>query len=169
MATVLEMATEIVAAHASTSPMTKEDLIKEIAEVHAALSALEKGETVATEPVAEGEGAPAVSMRKAFGKKQVICMICGKGMKTLSRHLKTAHDLSPKAYRSQFNIPRAQSLSAKDYSEARKQMALDRGLGANLVAARAAKIAKAAKPKAKPKANVGTAARAKAKTKKTEE
>jgi predicted transcriptional regulator len=154
MATITEMVSEIVSAHASTTPMTKEELLKEVAELHAALSAIEQGERV-TLPGGEAEAAeeavaPAVSLRKAFGKKLIYCMICGKGMKTLARHLKTAHGMTPKEYREKFGIPRTQSLAAKDYSESRKQMAIDRDLGANLAKARAAK-AKAKKSSAKAK------------------
>lgn len=148
MATLLEMATEIVAAHASTTTMSKEELIAEIANVYQALAALEKGEAVTTE-VAADEAGPAISKRKAFGKDQVFCMICGKGMKTLTRHLKTAHDLKPGQYRKQFGIPRTQSLAAKSYSESRRQMAIDRGLGDKLALARAARGKKAAAPKVK--------------------
>jgi len=67
-------------------------------------------------------------------------MICGKGMKTLSRHLKTSHDMTASEYRKQFDIPRSQSLAAKSYSEKRRQMAIDRGLGENLAKARAERI-----------------------------
>lgn len=138
MATLLEMAVEIVAAHASTTNMSKEELIAEIASVYQALAALEKGETVSAEAAAE-EAAPAISKKKAFGKDKVVCMICGKGMKTLTRHIKTAHALTPGQYRKQFGIPRAQSLAARNYSESRRQMALDRGLGEKLAKAREAR------------------------------
>jgi len=151
MATLLEMATEIVSAHASTTTMTKEELIAEIASVYQALAAIEKGEAVGTEAQVQ-EAGPAVSKKKAFGKDKVYCMICGKGMKTLTRHLKTAHDLKPGQYRKQFGIPSKQSLAAKSYSESRRQMALDKGLGDKLAAARAAKKPAAAKAKAAPKA-----------------
>ena len=66
-------------------------------------------------------------------------MICGKEMKTLSRHLKSAHDLTPKEYRQKFDIPKNQPLAAKNYSESRRQMAIARGLGDNLAKARANK------------------------------
>ena len=140
MATLLEMAAEIVAAHASTSALSKEELVAELAEIHQALAALEKGEIPSTE-TATGEGpvAPAVSRKKAFGKDKVICMLCGKEMKTLARHLKTAHGMKPSEYRKQFDIPRTQPLAARAYSESRRQMAVDRGLGENLAKARAAR------------------------------
>ena len=162
MATLLEMAVEIVAAHASTTNMTKEELIAELTSVHQALAALEKGEAVACEAPA-AEGAPTISKKKAFGKDKVICMICGKAMKTLTRHLKTAHELTPGQYRKQFGIPRTQSLAAKNYSESRRQMAIDRGLGDKLAKAREARAQKkAAAPKAAP---AKAAAKGKAKKK----
>lgn len=139
MSNILEMATNIVTAHASSSAMTKEELIAEITEVHAALSALEKGEEIEAQAAAEEEQAPAISKRKAFGKKQVFCMICGKGMTTLTRHLKSAHQMTPKEYRTQFDIPRTQPLAARDYSESRRKMAIEKDLGAGLAKARAAK------------------------------
>ncbi len=139
MSTLLEMATNIVSAHVSNSPVSKEDLLSELQEVYSALSAIEKGEAVVTAEAEEAKAEPAVSKRKAFGKNQITCMICGKGMKTLSRHLKTSHDMTPKEYRAQFDIPRTQPLAAKAYSETRRVMAVERGLGENLAKARAAK------------------------------
>jgi predicted transcriptional regulator len=137
MATIMEMAAEIIAAHASTTPMSKDELIAELLEVHSALSALEKGETVTTELTTD-EG-PAISRKKAFGKDKIFCMICGKGFKTLSRHLKTAHEMTAAEYRKQFDVPRSQSLASKNYSESRRVMAVDRGLADNLAKARAAR------------------------------
>ena len=97
MATLLEMATEIVSAHACNTTMTKDELIAEIASVYQALAALEKGETVGAEQ-AEGTK-PAINAKRSIGKNAITCLICGKSMKTLTRHLKTAHDLKPGQYR----------------------------------------------------------------------
>ena len=135
MTTILEMAAEIVAAHASTTNMTKEELVLELTDVYNTLNSLEKGEAVFDATPEEQE--PAVTRKKAFGKDKIFCMICGKGMKTLSRHLKTSHDMSASEYRKQFDIPRSQSLASKSYSEKRRQMAIDRGLGEKLAEARA--------------------------------
>jgi predicted transcriptional regulator len=94
-------------------------------------------EKPATPPV------PAMTILEAFKPDQVGCMICGKtGMKTLKRHLGTAHNLKPVQYRKQFNIPKDQPLAATKYVEKRRQAARDRGLGEKLVAARAARKAK---------------------------
>jgi len=147
MATLLEMAVEIVSAHASATTMTKDELIAEIGSVYQALAALEKGEAVPAEQAEEAK--PAISAKKSIGKNAITCLICGKSMKTLTRHLKTAHDLKPGQYRKQFGISSKQSLAAKSYSESRRQMAIDRGLGEGLAKARAARATKAAAPKAK--------------------
>jgi predicted transcriptional regulator len=106
-------------------------------------------------------------LKKAFQNDQVSCLICGKtGFKTLTRHLKQAHDLKPGQYRKQFNIPSSQSLTAKNYSEARRKAANENNLAANLEKARAARAAKkagGAKPqKAKAAAKAPKAAKAKA-------
>ncbi len=145
MATITELASEIVLSHASNTPMTKDELIAELREVHAALTALDKGEAVAVEGEEAQEAAPAITKRKAFGKKQIFCMICGKGFTTLKRHLSAAHDMKPKEYRKQFGIPAGTTLASKDYSESRRQMAIDRDLAGGLAKARAKKDKKAKK------------------------
>jgi predicted transcriptional regulator len=98
MASLLELTTNIVSAHVRTSSMSKEDLVAELQEIHSALSTMEKGEAL-IETSVEVEEQPVVSLRKAFGRKEVFCMICGKGMTTLGRHLRAAHDITPKEYR----------------------------------------------------------------------
>ena len=140
MPTATELAAEIVSAHASSTPMSKDELIAELQQVHAALSAMEKGETIPTaEEQVVDEDAPAITKRKAFGKKQIFCMVCGKGFTTLKRHLTTAHEMTPKEYREKFGIPAGTTLAAKDYVASRRQMAIDKDLGAGLAKARAAK------------------------------
>ena len=99
-----------------------------------------KGETIPTaeEQVVDEDG-PAITKRKAFGKKQIFCMVCGKGFTTLKRHLSTAHEMTPKEYREKFDIPVGTTLAAKDYVASRRQMAIDKDLGAGLAKARAAR------------------------------
>lgn len=144
MATLLEMAKDIIIAHASKTEMNKEELLTEISDVHSILSRLQKLEeatSTETENVSidEEPATPKISLKKAFGKNKVVCLLCNKEMKTLSRHLKTAHDLTPKEYKEKFNIPKEQPLTARNYSESRREMAIARGLGDNLARARAAR------------------------------
>lgn len=161
MATLLEMAAEIVSSHASTTAMTTEELLLEIQRVHGALKLLESGQDIAVS-VAEEEGAPALTVKQAFKKNEVICMVCGKGgFKTLTRHLGTVHNMKPREYRKQFGIPAKQSLAAKSFSEARKKMAEDRGLGDVLAKARETRMANLAAKKAAPAKKSVTKAKSK--------
>ena len=170
MASLVEIAGQVVAAHAASSTLTTEELLLELTKVHAALKNLEAGQPVEGEAVAK----PSMTVKEAFKKNEVVCMICGKGgFKTLARHLSTAHQMKPSAYKKQFGIPSKQPLSAKSYSEARRAMAVDRGLADNLAKAREVRMAniearkvtpaKAAKAKAPAKSKASTAVKAPAK------
>lgn len=162
MSTILEMAKDIVIAHAKTTPMTKDELLKEIKEVYASLSALEKGDDdIEVEIVQAEEVKPLMSAKKSIGKNSITCLICGKSMKTLSRHLMSEHEMKATDYRKQFGIARTQALAAKSYSETRKQMAIESGLGEKLKLAREANIAKkAANPKVTKKTSAPKAKKA---------
>ena len=166
MATLCELAAQIVAAHAETTPMKVDELLKVIDDVFNALQSLESGKPIETTT----EVKSVLTLKQAFKKDEVICMICGKGgMKTLTRHIKQAHDLKPGQYRKKFGIPRTQSLTAKNFSEARKKLAEERGLGDVLAKAREKRAAilkaKKATPvkKAKPAKPVKARAAKKAK------
>lgn len=144
--TLLSLTTDIVSSHASVNELTREDLLDEIQNVFAKLSALAGDDSVPCVPIAEDAGeegavrtAPAVPLEAAFAADKVFCMVCGKAMKTLKRHLSTAHGLKPGEYRKQFGIPTSTPLIAKEYSQARRKMAQDLNLADGLAKARAAR------------------------------
>jgi len=156
---LVELTASIVSSHAVGTEMSSDELIQEINRVFATLKKLDTDGSVA-EPAADTAAAPAMTLKKAFQNDQVGCLVCGKtGFKTLTRHLKQAHDLKPGQYRRQFSIPSSQSLTAKNYSEARRKSANENNLAANLEKARAVRAAKnkAAAPKTKPTAVVAKA------------
>jgi len=140
---LLELTANIVSSHASVTEMSGEDLLLELQKVHGALQKLEV-EMGETGEKGESKG-PAVSLKKAFQPDQVSCMLCGKsGMKTLARHLAQVHGMKPGEYRKQFGIPSNQALTARNFSEARRKMAQEKGLAENLAKARAVRAAKLA-------------------------
>jgi len=161
---LIDLTADIVIAHASATEMSPEELLEELKAVFVTLQTLQKGkiEISDQEPRKRGKKAqetveamteekpaippaPALTIEEAFKPDQVACMICGKkGLTTLKRHLTAAHNLKPGQYRKQFNIPKDRPLAATEYVAKRRQMALDRGLGDKLVAARAARKAKQA-------------------------
>lgn len=142
--TLLELTANIVSSHASVTEMSGEDLLLELQKVHIALQKLDVEGGGEGGEKSEARG-PALTLKKAFQPDQVSCMLCGKsGMKTLARHLAQVHGMKPGEYRKQFGIPSNQALTAKNFSEARRRMAQEKGLADNLAKARAVRAAKLA-------------------------
>lgn len=142
---LLQMTADIVASHASMNELSQLDLLGEITMVFKRLTELAgglEGEEAPVEvaPSSQAEPMkPAVPLEAAFAADKVFCMVCGQGMKTLKRHLSTAHGMKPGQYRKAFGVPAGTALVAKNYSEARKKMAADLKLADRLVKARAAR------------------------------
>lgn len=141
---LIELTANIVSSHASVTEMSGEDLVQELQKVHVALQKLNVENGAEGGEKARHRG-PVLSLKKAFQPDQVSCMLCGKsGMKTLARHLAQIHGMKPGAYRRQFGIPSNQPLTARNFSEARRRMALEKGLADNLTKARAVRAEKLA-------------------------
>jgi predicted transcriptional regulator len=133
---VLKLTAQIVMSHASMSELSPEELVDEIKEIYNVLSSLEGG-AVLEELAAEqaGEAAvvkkPPVPLKDIVKAKYVVCLECGKKMKTLKTHLRKAHNLMPKEYFRRFGLdPKKFPLVCKEYSEQRSKLAKERGLGA---------------------------------------
>jgi len=132
---ILKLTTEIVISHASITELSPEQLVNEIKEVYNALSSLEGGE-ILEEPVsgkateAGVVGKPSIPLKDIVKAKYVVCLECGKKMKTLKAHLRKSHNLAPKEYYQRFGLdPKKFPLVCKDYSAARSKMAKDREFG----------------------------------------
>ena len=137
MATLVEIAGRLVAAHAAKNSLTTDQLLQELGKVHTALKGLQSAH--------KGGRAvkPGLTLRQAFKKDEVVCMICRRrGFQTLGRHLRHAHQMEPRDYRKQFGIPAEQSLCSRFFSDTRRQMALDLGLADKLAEAREVRLAK---------------------------
>ena len=133
---VLKLTAQIVMSHASMSELSPDELVDEIKEVYNVLSSLEGG-AVLEELTAEKGGEagvvkkPPVPLKDIVKAKYVVCLECGKKMKTLKTHLRKAHNLMPKEYFRRFGLdPKKFPLVCKEYSEQRSKLAKERGLGA---------------------------------------
>jgi predicted transcriptional regulator len=72
---------------------------------------------------------PAVSVRKSLASKDhIVSMIDGKPYKTLRRHLST-HGLTPEEYRARYKLRPDYPMVAPNYSEQRRNVAKQLGLG----------------------------------------
>jgi len=129
MPTLIELTAKIVSQHAKKTAMTQEQLLQDMHLIHTALQIMQEAnlpELPGQQP--EEPKAPVLTIKQAFKKNEVICMICNKGgFKTLARHISMVHNLKPGQYRKMFGIKSTQKLSAKSFSEAMAKAALDRG------------------------------------------
>jgi len=132
MVSLIEVSANLVTSQLSKTPMSIEQIISEISRVHKGLTDLQSGKQADI----AGESKP-ISTKEYFLKNEIACMVCGKrGFKTLGLHLTTAHNMTASMYRKQFGIPRTQPLTSRNYSQARRKSALERGLADNLAKAR---------------------------------
>ena len=139
MATLLELAQQIVSAHAQTTPMATTEFLAEIQKIYAVLQSLDSGAPVETF-TKESVEAPILTLKQAFKTNEVVCMVCGKGgFKALTRHLSQTHQMKPTDYRKQFSIPKTQKLMSKVCAARRKEVAAGMDLVGNLEKARAAR------------------------------
>jgi predicted transcriptional regulator len=100
---------------------------------------------------------PAVSIKKSVQPEYIICLEDGVQAKTLKRHLRVTHGLSPQQYRERWRLPKDYPIVAPAYSARRSKMAKEIGFG------RKPGETKAVKAKGRPRKSMVTRATAKAK------
>ena len=121
---LLELTSDIVAAHVSNNPVPLGELPGLIQTVYVTLSGLN---APAVEP--EVELKPAVNPKKSVTDDYIICLEDGKKLKMLKRHLKTAYDMSPEQYRAKWGLAHDYPMVAPNYAKKRQQLAKKIGLG----------------------------------------
>ena len=125
---VLKLTTEIVVSHASMTELTPDQLVSEVKAIYNVLASLDGGGTL--EEPAGLVKKPTVPLKDTVTDKYVVCLECGKKMRTLKAHIRKAHNLLPKEYYQRFGLdPKKFPLVCKEYSEQRSKMAKDRGFG----------------------------------------
>ena len=72
---------------------------------------------------------PAVPVPDSVHHDQLVCLVCGKPFKSLRRHLRTSHELTPEAYRDRFGLVRDYPMVAAASSKERAAIARRTGLG----------------------------------------
>ncbi len=120
---ILELTTEIVVAHVGNNALDQRDLPKLIQDVHMTLN------TLGAVPSEPEQLKPAVPVRRSVFADHIVCLECGKKLKMLKRHLKTAHDTTPDNYKQQWNLPSDYPLVAPNYADHRSSLAKQIGLG----------------------------------------
>lgn len=142
--TLVTLTADIVSAHVSNNNVPISDVATLVQRVHDALAGLHD------KPAAEPERPQAImSVRSSIRPDHLVCLVCGAKQRTLKRHLATAHNLNPAEYRERYDLRADYPMSAPNYSQQRREMALRIGLGQKAKRARKAPAKSARKPKAK--------------------
>ena len=121
---LLELTSDIVAAHVSNNAVPGTELPGLIEMVFGTLSGL-SGEPA--EPVVELK--PAVSIKKSVTDDYLICLEDGKKLKMLKRHLRTNYGMTPDEYRAKWSLPADYPMVAPNYAKQRSEFAKRIGLG----------------------------------------
>jgi predicted transcriptional regulator len=121
----VELAADIVSAYVSNHSVASGDLAGLIRDVHEALQRSANGNAAPEPEPLE----PAVPVKKSVTADAIVCLEDGKKFKSLKRHLRTDHNLSPEEYRARWGLPRDYPMVAPSYAASRSELAKKMGLG----------------------------------------
>ena len=120
---LLELTSEIVAAHVSNNTLAVNDLPQLIKDVYFTLANVDE-----THGFPERLNPP-VSIKKSVTPDFIVCLEDGKKLKMLKRHLKTAYNMTPEEYRQRWSLPLDYPMVAPNYAKHRSDLAKEIGLG----------------------------------------
>ena len=124
---LVEMCADIVAAQASQTRLSPEEMAESLRKVFQSLqeiqqldNGIELTETVSRDP------------QSSIQRNQVICLECGQSFKLLSNRHLALHHLTPRQYKQKHGIRLTQALSAHTLSARRRKVAKELGTGGKL-------------------------------------
>ena len=121
---LLSFTVEIVTAHIANNSVAMPDVPQFIQNVHNALAAL----SAPSEPE-ETAAVPIIDPKRSVKPDHLICLECGKKLKTLKAHLNANHGLTFEAYRERFGLPESYPSVAHHFHQNMRERAINRGLG----------------------------------------
>ena len=121
--TMLGLTAQIVSAHVSNNPITRDALPDLITQVYNTLM------SAGVEPVEPEKLQPAVPIKKSVFPDYIVCLEDGKKLKMLKRHLQTSYNMTPEQYRERWGLSHDYPMVAPKYAEHRSELAKKIGLG----------------------------------------
>ena len=122
---LLNLTADIVTAYLHKNVVSQSSLSQIISVVHSGLSNL--GQQPAQFQAIAVK--PAVAVQKSVKAEAVTCLECGLSFKTIRRHLRVSHQLTPEAYRARWALPESYPMTAPHYAEKRARLARQMGFG----------------------------------------
>ncbi len=120
---ILALTAQIVSAHVSNNTVASENLSGLIRQVHQALANVGQAAPEPEKPQ------PAVPVKRSVFPDYIVCLEDGKKLKMLKRHLQSAYNMTPEAYRERWGLPPDYPMVAPNYAERRSALARQIGLG----------------------------------------
>ena len=118
---VLPLVSSIIAAHLSSAKVPSRELPGLVRTIYDTLASIARGD-----PPRE---APAVPVAESVTSKHLVCLEDGLKLRTLKRHLREVHGISPEKYRARWGLPADYPMPATGYSQVRSKLAKESGLG----------------------------------------
>lgn len=111
----LKEALEIVKAQASVRTMTEDEITSMVQKLAAGIKAIAEGAPIET------ESEQTVDPQKAIREKSILCCVCGKSFKVLTKKHLSSHDLTPDEYREKFGYKKKHPLVCKSLQRDRRK------------------------------------------------
>src|SRR5579863_9329996 len=116
---LLRLTARIVVAYFTRNAVAVREIPKIMQRIHHALEDLEPVGAL----VPDGTTGPAVSIGRSVARDYIVCLEDGQRLKTLTRHLRTQHNLTPREYRVRWNLSSRYPMVAPTLSEHRAMLA----------------------------------------------
>lgn len=120
---ILQLTATIVAAHVGRNQVASDALPLLIQSVYRSLASVGNVEGVPAALV------PAVPVKQSVFPDYLVCLEDGKTLKTLRRHLRSHHGMTPEQYRAKWGLPVHYPMVAPSYAATRSAWAHKSGLG----------------------------------------
>src|SRR4051794_10822796 len=122
---LVELSVDVVAAYVSKNHTPRNELPALIAAIHDALTTAATGVDGSAAPKPE----PVVPPNKSVRPDHIVCLFDGKKFKSLKRHLRANHNMTPQEYRATFGPRPDYPMGTPAYASARSHLARTMGVG----------------------------------------
>ena len=120
---------QILSSYLSNNTVAANDLpavIESVKRVFSGEAGVKKPSAAEAEPQ---KWSPVVPVKKSISQEELTCLCCGEKFKSLKRHLRAAHQLTPQGYRAAFDLKSDYPFVAPAYAARRSDLAKSLGLG----------------------------------------
>lgn len=120
-----ELTADVVASYVKNNQVSVAQLPDLIKQVHQTFASLGQSQG----DVEKQNLSPMVSIEDSVSDEHLVCLEDGLEFRSLKRHLKASHGMTPEQYREKWDLPANYPMVAQNYSLKRSKLAKQSGLG----------------------------------------